>query len=100
MRGGSSSISDSRLRPGTILRSRKRRTGSLPGFVVLFGDLDQFLNRRVQFLVAGRTDVLVADDALVVDHVECRPAMDIPLRGDRSTRPLRSVPEGAPGDLL
>src|SRR2546430_1533066 len=59
---------------------------------------DQLFDLLVEHLIACDADVLVADDAAVVQDVQRRPALDVPLRGDGS-RPA-AVPEGSPGDLF
>src|SRR5438105_12704782 len=44
-------------------------------------------------------DVLKANHALVVDHINRRPASDAPSAGNGAVRPA-AIPEGAPGNLF
>ena len=51
-------------------------------------------------LVLAGAQALEADHALGVDHVQRRPAGDVPLLRDRPGGALGAVPEGAPGDAV
>src|SRR6516164_4342535 len=58
--------------------------------------LHKGVDRLLQRLAA---EVLVADDPFRVDDVDGRPAVDVPLGGDRPVR-AAVVPERPPGDVL
>src|SRR4051812_29909102 len=85
---------------GSALGAQSRRPSGGPLLLrrralALFDFRDELLNGLVHLGVA---DVLEADDALVVQHVGGRPAVDVPSAGDGAVGAL--VPPGAPGHVL
>jgi len=57
----------------------------------------QNLNGFVQFTAA---DTFVADDPMLVEQIDCRPAIDLPFVRDGAVRSIFSVGEAPPTDVL
>src|SRR5690606_19150214 len=81
--------------PARAFAARAGGGRSLAALALHLGE--QLVDRGVHLLIPR---VLEADHALVVDHVDRRPAGDVPAGADRALRAIRTVPEGTPGDLL
>src|SRR5262249_61274049 len=63
-------------------------------------NLDQLLERRVNYFLTRSTCPLVTDDSLVVDQIHRRRGGQVPLRRDRTCTGVAGVNKGSPGDLL
>src|SRR5262249_32884959 len=76
---------------------RKQSLRSLRRLLRLFL---QFLEQRIDGPVhCLAADVLVADDALVIEDIDGRPAMHVPCAGDGAGG-AAAVPPGTPGNAL
>src|ERR1700756_674741 len=80
-------------RAGTDGRSRSLRSSlSIRVFLLRLGQ--QLVHGFIQLLIV---QALEADRSLAVQHVDGRPAADVPGFRDRAVGPLGAIPERAPG---